>query len=85
LTSEYSPLWKLMQASYQILNVTNPNLTEHCWLCYVIKPPFYEAIGNTGKAERVNGSNPAQCLWKKDTSKQGITMAQVKGRGRCVG
>ncbi|NXA98239.1 ENV2 protein, partial [Melanocharis versteri] len=76
-------LWKLMQASYQVLNRTNPNLTEHCWLCYEIKPPFYEAIGVTKKARRVNGSNPAQCTWGRET--QGITLAQVTGKGRCIG
>ncbi|NXG67700.1 ENV1 protein, partial [Hemiprocne comata] len=71
-------LWKLVQASYQVLNATYPNLTEHCWLCYNIRPPFYEAIGVTANPKRINGSNPSQCLWKKETSQsQGITLAQV--------
>ncbi|NXU13689.1 ENV2 protein, partial [Pardalotus punctatus] len=83
LLDDYSPLWKLLRASYQVLNITNPNLTKHCWSCYGIKPPFYEAVGTTGEAKRVDGSNPAQCLWGKD--KQGIIMAQVIGKGRCVG
>ncbi|NXB41535.1 ENV1 protein, partial [Eulacestoma nigropectus] len=78
-----NPLWKLMQASYQVLNATNPNLTKHCWLCYGIKPPFYEAVGITAKARHVNGSNPAQCTWGKE--KSGITLAQVTGKGRCIG
>ncbi|NWU54920.1 ENV1 protein, partial [Dromas ardeola] len=78
-----NPLWKMMQASYQVLNKTNPNLTEHCWLCYGIKLPFYEAVGVGVMPTRVNGTNPAQCIW--DTEKQGITLAQVVGRGVCVG
>ncbi|XP_051474242.1 MLV-related proviral Env polyprotein-like [Apus apus] len=79
-------LWKLVQASYQVLNATHPNLTEHCWLCYNIRPPFYEAIGVTTNPKRINGSNPSQCLWKKETSQsQGITLAQVTGQGRCIG
>ncbi|KAF1533166.1 MLV-related proviral Env polyprotein, partial [Eudyptes sclateri] len=76
-------LWKMMQASYQLLNKTSPNLTEHCWLCYRIKPPFYEAVGVDDKPLRVNGSNPAQCTW--DMEKQGITLAEVVGSGVCVG
>lgn len=59
---EYSALWKVMQASYGIINKTNPELTKECWLCYNIRPPFYEGIGVTAKARRINGTNPAQCL-----------------------
>uniref|UniRef100_A0A663EJ32 Integrase catalytic domain-containing protein n=1 Tax=Aquila chrysaetos chrysaetos TaxID=223781 RepID=A0A663EJ32_AQUCH len=78
-----NPLWKIMQASYQVLNKTNPNLTEHCWLCYGIEPPFYEAVGVNDTPIRVNASNPTQCRW--DTEKQGITLARVVGGGVCVG
>ncbi|NXH83090.1 ENV2 protein, partial [Edolisoma coerulescens] len=71
-----------IQASYQMLNATNPNLTELCWLCYTIQPPFYEAIGVTAKPKRINGSNPSQCLWKRESSQsQGITLSQVTGKG----
>ncbi|NWI61871.1 ENV2 protein, partial [Calyptomena viridis] len=79
-----NPLWKLAQVSYQVLNATYPNLTRRCWLCYSVQPPFYEAIGVTSKPKRVNGTNPAQCLWNKE-QKQGITLAQVTGKGRCIG
>ncbi|GAB0178002.1 MLV-related proviral Env polyprotein-like [Grus japonensis] len=78
-----NPLWKMMQASYQVLNKTNPNLTEHCWLCYGRKPPFYEAVGITDMPLQSNGINPAQCIW--DTEKQTITLTQVVGSGMCVG
>ncbi|NXF00400.1 ENV2 protein, partial [Menura novaehollandiae] len=79
-------LWKLIQASYQVLNMTNLNLTEHCWLCYTIQPPFYEAIGLIANLKRINGSNPLQCLWKKkeNSQNQAITLAQVTGKGRCI-
>ncbi|NXK88113.1 ENV1 protein, partial [Formicarius rufipectus] len=78
-----NPLWKMMQVSYQVLNKTNPNLTEHCWLCYGIKPPFYEAVGVSDMPTQVTSENLAQCIW--DTQKQGITLAQVVGKGVCVG
>ncbi|XP_062480522.1 MLV-related proviral Env polyprotein-like [Pezoporus occidentalis] len=82
-TPEINPLLKMMQASYQLLNKTNPNLMEHCWLCYSITPPYYEAIGIDDAPLRVNGTNPAQCAW--DTEKQGITLAHVTGSGTCIG
>ncbi|NWW64206.1 ENV2 protein, partial [Ifrita kowaldi] len=81
-----NPLWKIIQASYQMVTKTNPQLTKNCWLCYSIRPPFYEAIGIESKAKRVNGTDPAQCLWKKGKDQhQGLTLAQVMGKGRCVG
>ncbi|NXW39462.1 ENV1 protein, partial [Phaetusa simplex] len=72
-----------MQARYQVLNKTNPDLTEHCWLCYGIKPPFYEAVGVSDTPIGANGRNPAQCIW--DADKRGITLTQAAGRGVCVG
>ncbi|NXM04701.1 ENV2 protein, partial [Tyrannus savana] len=79
-----NPLWNILQASYHVLNFTNPNITEHCWLCYDIRPPFYEAIGIASEVTKVNGANPAQCLWSEE-NRQGLTMSQVSGVGRCIG
>ncbi|NWW97260.1 ENV1 protein, partial [Rhynochetos jubatus] len=76
-------LWKMMQASYQLLNKTNPNLTDHCWLCYGIRPPFYEAVVVDDMPTQVNDLNLVQCVW--DTESQGITLAEVVGSGVCVG
>ncbi|KFQ41562.1 hypothetical protein N333_11619, partial [Nestor notabilis] len=73
----------MLQASYQLLNKTNPNLTEHCWLCYGIQPPVYEAVGVSHIPTRSNASNPVQCNW--NTERQGITLAHVMGSGVCVG
>ncbi|NXU13518.1 ENV1 protein, partial [Pardalotus punctatus] len=75
--------WKMMQASYQILNKTNPNLTEHCWLCYGTTSPFYEAVGVSDTPIQTNSTNPAQCKW--DTEKRGITLPQVMSSGVCIG
>ncbi|NWS65138.1 ENV1 protein, partial [Chunga burmeisteri] len=80
-----NPLWKMMQTSYQLLNKTNLNLTEHCWLCYGVKPPFYEAVGVSDIPMRVNEPNPAQCVWNSSAEKPGITLARVVGSGVCVG
>uniref|UniRef100_A0A672UGJ4 Envelope glycoprotein n=1 Tax=Strigops habroptila TaxID=2489341 RepID=A0A672UGJ4_STRHB len=76
-------LWKLMQTSYRVLNISNPNLTESCWLCYGIEPPFYEAIGDTRKPKRSNMTSPAECNWGQETV--GVTLTQVSGSGRCIG
>ncbi|NXD87867.1 ENV1 protein, partial [Halcyon senegalensis] len=78
-----NPLLKLMQASYSVLNKTNSNLTEHCWLCFGMKPPFYEAVGVDKKPKLVNSTNPVQCEW--ETEKRGITLAQITRKGLCVG
>uniref|UniRef100_A0A8C0BM46 Envelope protein n=1 Tax=Buteo japonicus TaxID=224669 RepID=A0A8C0BM46_9AVES len=80
---EPNSLWKLMEVSYQVLNQTNPNLTDHCWLCFDTKPPYYEAIGIGNSFKLTNGSNPPQCNWENGT--QGISMQQIMGKGKCVG
>ncbi|XP_032913459.1 MLV-related proviral Env polyprotein-like [Catharus ustulatus] len=83
---EYNTLWKVMQATFKVLNDTYPNITKECWLCYMVKPPFYEAIGSTAEHRWVNGTNPRECLWRKEQDNTpGISLAQVRGKGRCVG
>uniref|UniRef100_A0A8V5GS63 Uncharacterized protein n=1 Tax=Melopsittacus undulatus TaxID=13146 RepID=A0A8V5GS63_MELUD len=79
------PLWNLMQASYHALNESKPNLTKECWLCYNIRPPYFEAIGKVGKIQWSNGSNPRECPWNDQKNHtQGITIQLVTGQGKCI-
>ncbi|NWV58420.1 ENV1 protein, partial [Daphoenositta chrysoptera] len=83
---KYSTWWKMIQASYQVLNQTHPELTKECWLCYSNKPPYYEAVGYIGQLREINGSNPSECQWgTRDTSTPGITLTSITGQGICVG
>ncbi|NWS69265.1 ENV2 protein, partial [Crotophaga sulcirostris] len=80
------PLWNMMQALYLVLNATKPNLTNECWLCYSIRPPYFEAVGIKNKVKWSNGSNPHECNWGENKNQtQGITMQSVTGKGRCIG
>ncbi|NXA84930.1 ENV1 protein, partial [Thryothorus ludovicianus] len=79
---------RILQASFEVLNRTYPNLTRECWLCYDIRPPFYEAVGTRAKIKRANGTNPGECKWiNKNVTNEapGITLPKVTGKGVCVG
>lgn len=80
--SSLSRMWKIIEASYQLLNQTNPEITKKCWLCVSAQPPYYEAIGDMGALEYSNESNPSKCNWGQEI---GITLTQVTGKGRCIG
>uniref|UniRef100_A0A8B9ES16 Envelope glycoprotein n=1 Tax=Anser cygnoides TaxID=8845 RepID=A0A8B9ES16_ANSCY len=75
-------MWRIMNASYYLLNQTNPNVPRPCWLCLDIRPPYYDAIGDLGEATRSSETDPPQCNWGRDV---GITLTEVTGNGRCVG
>uniref|UniRef100_A0A663F1M2 Uncharacterized protein n=1 Tax=Aquila chrysaetos chrysaetos TaxID=223781 RepID=A0A663F1M2_AQUCH len=79
------PLWDMMQTSYLALNSTRPDLTEDCWLCYNVRPPYFEAIGKTSKIRWSNGTNPQECDWGEKNRTRGITLQMVTGQGRCIG
>ena len=69
-----SSMWKVINASFQVLNQTNPEITEGCWLCVSVKPPYYEAIGDMGRSEYSNELNPSKCSWGQEI---GIALTQV--------
>ncbi|NWX93885.1 ENV1 protein, partial [Nothoprocta pentlandii] len=75
MKGERGPLWKLVVAAYETLNQTNPNATVACWLCYDIRPPYYEAIGINSTFKYSNEDNPPQCNWKD--KKVGIITLQL--------
>ncbi|NXY87192.1 ENV2 protein, partial [Alcedo cyanopectus] len=79
-------LWKLLNTTYLVLNSTNLNIMAHCWLCYDIRPPFYEAIGIASEPKVMSGNIPPQCRWgtEKENS-PGVTMQHVSGQGSCIG
>uniref|UniRef100_A0A674HLE4 Envelope glycoprotein n=1 Tax=Taeniopygia guttata TaxID=59729 RepID=A0A674HLE4_TAEGU len=80
------PLWDLMQASYRALNESKPNLTKECWLCYNVRPPYFEVIGKPAKIQWSSGSNPRECPWNDQKNHaQGITIQLVTGQGKCIG
>ncbi|NXR84707.1 ENV1 protein, partial [Pycnonotus jocosus] len=84
----YSALWNIMQASFEVLNQTYPNLTRECWLCYDIRPPFYEAVGSAANIRRIKGTNPKECRWTQRNITEespGITLSKVTGKGVCIG
>ena len=66
-----------------VLNHTNPNATQSCWLCYNLHCPFYEAIGLNVSYHLSSGQNPPQCPYEEH--KVGLTMNEVWGQGLCLG
>uniref|UniRef100_A0A8D0EYG2 Integrase catalytic domain-containing protein n=1 Tax=Strix occidentalis caurina TaxID=311401 RepID=A0A8D0EYG2_STROC len=77
------PFFDVLDATFWSLNQSNPNLTNSCWLCYDVHPPFYEGVALNVSFNYSSDSSPAQCKW--DTPRKGITLSQIRGQGICFG
>jgi hypothetical protein len=83
MTGSTDPLWNLVNAAFLTLDHTNPNMTTSCWLCYDVRPPFYEAIGLNVTYNISTSENPTQCSW--GDHERGLTIQQVSSQGTCLG
>uniref|UniRef100_A0A8D2JH66 Envelope protein n=1 Tax=Varanus komodoensis TaxID=61221 RepID=A0A8D2JH66_VARKO len=76
----------LVSAVFKVLNGTNPNITETCWLCLSPQPPFYNGVGvNVSFSNFANISYSenygSACPWGLHPS---ITLEEFSGQGTCV-
>ena len=57
--------------------------TNGCWLCYTIRPPYYEAVAFS------SGFNVAAdisaCRWQQQPSTGCLTVGSITGIGTCIG
>lgn len=73
-------LFSLMQGAFLVLNRTNPNVTQSCWLCYATSPPYYEGIAQIRSYNKTSDSS--QCPWGENRK---LTLTAVSGSGLCLG
>uniref|UniRef100_A0A8U8AWE6 Uncharacterized protein n=1 Tax=Geospiza parvula TaxID=87175 RepID=A0A8U8AWE6_GEOPR len=80
--SESDPILSMLEATFLSLNESNPNLTDSCWLCYDVKPPFYEGIALDIPFSYSTAKAPHQCRWDTPVGGDAFVMqpqASVKG------
>ncbi|KAK1338205.1 hypothetical protein QTO34_001319, partial [Cnephaeus nilssonii] len=73
-------LFNLIQGAFSVLNASNPNLTESCWLCLASSPPYYEGIAFSGTFN--NTTSHDSCSWGSNSK---LTLTEVSGHGTCLG
>ncbi|NXD24007.1 ENV2 protein, partial [Spelaeornis formosus] len=61
LLSSYDPFPSVLNSTFLLLNQSNPNFTNSCWLCYDAKPPFYESVAFDVPFHDSTAENPHQC------------------------
>lgn len=83
ISSGLGPLWPMLQATYDTLNRTLPNMTQNCWLCLDPRPPYYDAIALNTTYTTSSELNPLACDW--GNRQVGITIESIIGRGACIG
>ncbi|NXK70877.1 ENV2 protein, partial [Sylvietta virens] len=83
VVSDSNSIFRMLEATFSSLNESNLNLTDSCWLCYDVKPPFYEGVALNTPFSYYTADVPHQCRW--NTPRRGITLRQVTGQGKCFG
>ena len=71
----------MIVSTYRVLNSTRPDLTDGCWLCYDIKPPYYEGIAVLGNY--IQTKDHRACRWQQRGDAR-LTLQRVTGQGLCI-
>lgn len=56
---------EMLTGAYEALNRSDPEATEACWLCYDIRPPFYEAVGLAASFIQSGEASRTSCKWDR--------------------
>ena len=73
-------LFSLVQGAFLVLNRTNPNITQSCWLCYASSPLYYAGIAQVRTYNKT--ADHSQCPWGENRK---VTLAAVSGSRLCLG
>ncbi|XP_021098212.1 endogenous retrovirus group S71 member 1 Env polyprotein-like [Heterocephalus glaber] len=71
------PYLKTLDAMYTLLNESSPNLTQGCWLCLSLFPPYYVGLAVNGTFSEADQN---ECDWKQLR----LSIGDIKGKGLCV-
>jgi hypothetical protein len=80
-TGQVDPLWFMILKTFQILNVSQAELTTSCWLCYNARPPFYEDIRLISKYNE--SEKDTACRWSQEGL--ALTLQTISRQGTCLG
>ena len=78
IKDDQDPLFEMIVSTYRVLNSTRPDLTDGCWLCYDIKPPYYEGIAVLGNY--IQTKDHRACRWQQRGDAR-LTLRRVTGQG----
>ena len=77
------PLIKMISSAYLTLNASYPDLTNGCWLCYNIRPPYYEAVAFSSGFNVT--ADVSACRWQQQPGTGHLTVSSITGIGTCIG
>ncbi|XP_012922858.1 endogenous retrovirus group S71 member 1 Env polyprotein-like [Heterocephalus glaber] len=67
----------MLDAMFMVLNGSNNNVTNECWMCLNPKPPYYIGIAINGTYTETSQDG---CDWKQ----MRLSIGDIHGRGSCV-
>ncbi|KAM5269926.1 endogenous retrovirus group S71 member 1 Env polyprotein-like [Hipposideros larvatus] len=78
LSPRAPPLFQMLTSVHALLNFTNPEEAQDCWLCLDPKPPYYLGLGTVNSSLPLVARN--SCTWAQPS----LTLGNLQGQGTCI-